>query len=282
MSEVDSTAEAIRYREDCQIIGFREEQRMVNGRKRMCVVGQCEGCGKPWEGRRDYLKMGVVKACRECTHTKIFGTPFVFRNLRLYNVHVNIVQRTTNPRCAVWARYGGRGILLADDLRSFADFFNFCKTLDRWPEGGNDLPPPLTIDRIDNDLGYQKGNLRIATMQEQCHNRSSNAWETIGDRTMIRMDWYREFPLVHQTTVERRMAMGWSFEDALMTPSRNESAIVKYNGEDVSIAELARITGKPYNLLRKRIRGLGWDVDRAVSEPSIVGRRRARPTAPAL
>lgn len=142
------------------------------------------------------------------------------RRLRIYFCHANIVQRCTNDKTPVYKHYLGRGITLAEDLRWFPDFYDHVRSLPGWPADSDDLPSPLTIDRIDNNRPYEKGNLRIATRKDQASNRRSNRLETIGGRTMIFEDWCREVQIVHKETVRRRMDAGWSFQDAIFTPGR--------------------------------------------------------------
>lgn len=86
---------------------------------------------------------------------------------RLHNTHDGIKFRCMDPRAPGFKHYGGRGITLATDLSTFSEFYTYMKELPGYGERG------LTVDRIDNSRGYEKGNLRFATKSEQCRNRRS-------------------------------------------------------------------------------------------------------------
>lgn len=57
--------------------------------------------------------------------------------------------------------YGGRGIGVCDEWLTFEGFLNDM----------GERPPGLSIDRINNDLGYSKQNCRWATKEVQAINR---------------------------------------------------------------------------------------------------------------
>jgi len=71
--------------------------------------------------------------------------------------------RCENPACAAYARYGGRGITVCARWRdSFEAFL---------ADVGPRPSPRHSIDRKDNDKGYEPGNCRWATPSEQNANQ---------------------------------------------------------------------------------------------------------------
>jgi len=76
-----------------------------------------------------------------------------------YRTYWGIRDRCFNPKAVSYPRYGGRGITMCDEwVRSFGAFFAHI----------GPKPSPLhSIDRIDNARGYEPGNVRWATRDEQ-------------------------------------------------------------------------------------------------------------------
>ncbi len=79
-----------------------------------------------------------------------------------YRVWSEMIQRCSNQKHPRWSDYGGRGIIVCDRWRSFINFL---------ADMGERPSPDLTLDRIDNDGGYEPGNCRWATRSQQQYNR---------------------------------------------------------------------------------------------------------------
>jgi hypothetical protein len=83
----------------------------------------------------------------------------------LYSRWLSTTQRCRNPNHVSYKNYGARGITLADDLSSFEDYKSYVETLPNYS------PTEGTLDRKDNNLGYQKGNLRWVDYSTQIANQ---------------------------------------------------------------------------------------------------------------
>ena len=81
----------------------------------------------------------------------------------VYRLWNNMLQRCTNPNSAQWKDYGGRGIHVYEDwAKSFVAFYEYV---------GDRPHKSLTLDRIDNDKGYEPDNVRWASRSIQANNK---------------------------------------------------------------------------------------------------------------
>lgn len=78
-----------------------------------------------------------------------------------YHTWNGMIQRCTNPRHIRYPDYGGRGISICTKWKAF---INFLEDMGERPEG-------MTLDRINNDLGYYKTNCRWTTNEIQNLNK---------------------------------------------------------------------------------------------------------------
>lgn len=81
-------------------------------------------------------------------------------------------------------------------------------------------PPGLTLDRIDNKLGYQPGNCRWATQAQQQNNRSDNLNITHLGETKTLAQWAVAVGLNYRTLYSRICLYGWDPARALTSPHR--------------------------------------------------------------
>lgn len=82
-----------------------------------------------------------------------------------YSALVNAIHRCHNTEHAAFHNYGERGIHVCEDWRGKDGFDKFLSHIGEKPSAD------LTLDRIDNDRGYEPGNVRWATRAEQVANR---------------------------------------------------------------------------------------------------------------
>lgn len=86
-------------------------------------------------------------------------------------------------------------------------FIDFLTDMGECPEGH-------TLDRIDNQIGYEPGNCRWATREQQNQNRSQCVFLTHNNETKIVSQWAHELG-ISAFTIRSRLRNGWSIERTL-------------------------------------------------------------------
>lgn len=92
------------------------------------------------------------------------------RNTKVYTTWNKINMRCYNENDNSYKTYGAKGITF-EYRYDFIGFFN---------EVGHPPTNQHSIDRIDNTLGYIKGNMKWSTLHEQARNKSKNSNNSSG------------------------------------------------------------------------------------------------------
>lgn len=126
---------------------------------------------------------------------------------RIRKIYDGMISRCYNSQKHNYYLYGGRGILICDEWRySFQKFYDWCM------ESGYTVG--LTIDRIDNNLGYEPRNCKWSTIKEQNINRRSTIMITYNNKSQPLSYWAKELGIPRQT-IKARMDRGLTFEQSI-------------------------------------------------------------------
>lgn len=121
-----------------------------------------------------------------------------------YKVWNGMLRRCNIPEDPSYQDYGGRGITVCERWNSFDVF---VADMGFAPKG-------LSIDRINNEQGYNPFNCVWATKKEQANNKRSNVRITYMGITKTITQWAEHFE-IQVTRLHSRIRAGWSFERAI-------------------------------------------------------------------
>lgn len=159
-----------------------------NGRSRSC------GCLKNEMARSRRLKHGR-------------------RGTSLYNRWASMIQRCENPNDRWYESYGGRGVTVCERWKnSFEDFL---------VDVGEPPTPKHQLDRIDNDKGYEPGNVRWATPRQQSVNKRTTVYAELDGVKRPLIEWCEILNLNYRVVKQRFGRLRWSAEKSLLTPTRS-------------------------------------------------------------
>lgn len=123
---------------------------------------------------------------------------------RTYISWYEMMRRCSDPTEQQFADYGGRGITVCDRWLTFTNF----------REDMGDRPAGLTLEREDNEAGYDLDNCRWATRAEQQRNRRNTIRVTHAGREMCLRDACSSD--AHYQAILRRMdKQGMTFNEAM-------------------------------------------------------------------
>lgn len=185
----------------------RDRKSVVPYWKCICV------CGDEVVIRRDHLENG--SRCFKCGMASMRNTRREKPNVKHamsgtpeYRSWSSMKARCTNPNAKLYHRYGGRGIVVCSEwMESFEAFFGHI----------GPRPSQYSLERIDNDKGYEPGNVKWATRLEQQNNRAACRIVVYAGKQMTVSQAIRLSGLPN-STVRNRLYNGWSEHRALTEP----------------------------------------------------------------
>lgn len=125
--------------------------------------------------------------------------------------------RCEQPTAAGYALYGGRGIKVCDKWQTFEGF---------WEDMGPTWGEGLSIDRIDVNRGYYKGNCRWSTPKEQAMNRRTNHRILTPAGVMTIKEASERYGLTYNT-ISARIRYGWTDPSELVKPVMDKTEYLK-------------------------------------------------------
>ncbi len=126
-----------------------------------------------------------------------------------YKVWKEMIRRCTNHNHKRYAEWGGRGIGVCERWEVFS---NFITDMGLRPTKG------MSIERRDNNKGYNPENCYWATALEQNNNTKSNRLMSFMGMTNTLAVWARVLGLNYNTVRSRVYILGWSDHQALSVP----------------------------------------------------------------
>lgn len=160
------------------------------------IRGRSLGCG--------CSRLGRASVTHGLSRTPILG---VWRTM---------MSRCYNPSNRSYKDYGARGIFAYEEWHDLENFIKDCG-----PHPGNGL----TFDRVDNDKGYEPGNVRWATRAQQARNTRRNRVVEYEGRSMCVTDWAAELKVKPNDLFRRhRKSLSWveALEDVIKNPPKRK------------------------------------------------------------
>lgn len=174
------------------------------------VVARCE-CGTEKEFSLDLLKSGSTKACGCMRRDRAHTLNQTHRQAGPGRTPLYRAWEGMHRRCRIRPEYRDRGISVDPAWDTFEAFRDYVES------NLGERPAGHTLDRRDNDRGYEPGNIRWASAGQQVRNTRANTVITVNGVTRCIAEWAEASGLTPGVICARRRN-GWPDHVAVTAP----------------------------------------------------------------
>lgn len=179
-----------------------ERERSVSARGKQCVYLRvrclCTECGEETKPLWDNVRKGLTTRCAKCAHRasrakvvqNTWGRTPDEIDQWIRSKWFAIRGRCDNPTNRQYADYGGRGVHLSEEFQNPIAFIDYMRSVGDIRDA---YTRKLEIDRIDNDRGYERGNLQWATRTAQNNNKRTTLWIEFDGKRMCFTDFVQGY-----------------------------------------------------------------------------------------
>lgn len=175
------------------------------------LIWECVcSCGNHTTATGIALRTGQKRSCG-CLRDESTAARFTkhgMRESREYSIWQNMKNRCSDPKNLKFAYYGGKGVSVCPEWSD--SFENFFRDM-------GECPTDYTIERMNNNRGYEPGNCVWASRKQQARNRRTNRFIEYQGRH-ITVSELAEGRTISPETLLSRIKSGWEMDRALNQP----------------------------------------------------------------
>lgn len=139
-----------------------------------------------------------------------------------------------------------------------ADFSLFFNDMGERPDG-------FTLERIDVNKGYVRGNCIWIEKSKQNMNKRNNHLVTYKGKTQNIAEWAKETG-VSSRKIQERLGYDWELDKVFSKDSQSLRHNLTLNGKTMCVLDWSKQYNIQESTIRRRLK-LGWSVEQAITTP---------------